>query len=180
MKRTRLGNGAKSLERGSTFKHPRSQLEQTEGPKRKKRRGPKGGFSKYVEGQGCAWAGRGSIDCGGPIDAHHVIKQQRLERRFPHGAVWNRKRGEWLPLPKIATASDVELRDGVSRTATLNEILRDPRNLLAVCRNHHHAHHHSRKFSTPIDELPDECREFAVEHGLLCRLEQEYPAEAGR
>jgi hypothetical protein len=180
VKQSRLGVGAKSEARRSTFSAKPKALERSEmkrAGKAKKRRGPKGGgYAKLVEGESCAWAGLGSLDCGGPIDAHHVIKQQRLEQRFPHGAVWHRRRGEWLPLPKVMAVGDpaLEIRDE-SRTVTINQILRDPRNLLPLCRNHHHAHHGHRRLSVPIDLLPDECREFAVEHGLLGRLERDYP-----
>jgi hypothetical protein len=172
MKRSAIKVGAKSLERGSTFAAELSPLHRTAIKTRPKRRKRRRGFRQLLdECATCAWAGMGDIACGGVIDAHHVIKQQHIERRFPRGAV-EIADGHRVPLAKVATG---ELLTPGLWQFPLGAILADSRNLLAVCRAHHAAHHSAHGLGVTRDLLPAEVFDFAREYGMESQLLNAYP-----
>lgn len=172
MKQTRLGIGAKSLERGTTFEAERQPLHRTAIKTRGKRRKRSTGFRQLLDDHAtCAWAGMGGIDCDGVIDAHHVIKQQHIERRFPRGAA-ERADGYRVPLAKVPTG---ELLTPGLRQFPLGAILADTRNLLAVCRAHHAAHHGPHGAGVTRDDLPSEVFDFARQYGMESQVLNSYP-----
>lgn len=129
MKRSWIGAGAKSLERGSTFKRqdpderPIDYATRQAVGSKPKRRKARGSVTVQAQGQRAAWAAHGRtglcLVCGHrpATQGHHIVTQQELR--------------------KAAVDTGVELA----------AIRWDRRNLLPVC-DGCHANHHSR--SRPI------------------------------
>lgn len=111
----------------------------------------------------CFFSGRMG-ECSGRLDKHHVIKAQRIRRRFPFGAVVMED-GTVVPATRLTVRSDA--------LTSLTSILRDRRNLKDACRFHHDNWHWSR-FSFPYEDLPPEVIEFAEQYGLVSELERAY------
>jgi hypothetical protein len=102
------------------------------------------------------------------MDVHHLIKQQTIKRRFPHGAV-ELADGSRVPAERLM----VDAAPGLT-LIPLELILKDRRNLVPVCRTHHELFHKAR-FKVAASELPEAAGEFAEVYGLGWALERYYP-----
>lgn len=100
MKRTRLGNGQRSLERGSTFARERKALKRGDGLGRGKRlgRGRPRRRSDAERNAASEWheAVRSTgpcVKCGGPAGrwGHHLVPKGWLRRRGLADAIWGRE-----------------------------------------------------------------------------------------
>lgn len=100
------------------------------------------------------FAGPGLRECDGPIQSHHVVKQQTIKRNFP---------------PVSSLAPDEVVR---RRKRELAAALKDSRNLVRACKRHHDILHWPNGFSVPSGRWPDSVRAFAEEHGLGWALER--------
>jgi hypothetical protein len=101
--------------------------------------------------------------CGGRLEWHHVIKQQRLKREFRFGA-WRIPSDEtWRPYDRRDNQVPFKLRK------TLDQILGDERNRVWLCSAHHERVTNGR-LEAP---LPDSVYEFAAEFGLTAQLEND-------
>ena len=105
----------------------------------------------------------------GLYDAHHFIAKQTIKREFPHGAL--RLSG---PLEPLGRNDDPTLYQS-ERVVTTTELLIDPRNGVLMGR-WHHDQLEARMLRPTFDDLPAAAVAFAVELGLLHRLERTYPA----
>lgn len=85
-------------------------------------------------------------ECDGPIEAHHLIPQQRIKH---------------MPRSKVPTALKAAM-------------LRDPRNGVPLCRKHHHMVTIKARF-IPAELVPPEAIEFAWEYKIEWALEREVP-----
>lgn len=115
-------------------------------------------------------------DCAGRLQWHHVVPQQRLKRRFPHGAYRAKLAGEftqWLPIPRTGLPRDIAPVE--MEQTSLRLILRDQRNRANVCAFHHGQVEARRIYVDPSDPV----REFAREYGLEAELDQD-AVRAGR
>jgi hypothetical protein len=101
--------------------------------------------------------------CGGRLEWHHAIKQQRLRREFRYGGVW--AQGRFWPGSRYAPVT--ESRYGL--LVTLDDILGDERNRVFLC-SHHHELVTNGRLEPP---LPDEVWVFAREFGLTGMLEND-------
>lgn len=100
----------------------------------------------------CALAHRSR--CNGPTEGHHVIPQQRIKQA--------RKR---------ALALDRASAEPIA-TVPLSAVLADERNIVPLCRAHHHLITVGARHLQP-DELPSEVYAFATDYGLGWSLERD-------
>lgn len=112
----------------------------------------------------CVFRGTGNGPCGGPPQRHHVVKGQWIKRQYPYGAY--RLPGElgWRRIDRYGL--DPELDGGVERLSR-NQILRDNRNLMDVCRDHHERVTGHRLY----EQIPQSVWAFADEFGFRAMLE---------
>ncbi len=99
-------------------------------------------FSTCVKAKGCALYGHG--ECGGPIDAHHMVRKQIIRQRK-------------------------NLFDDYTRYMVATW---DPRNGLPLCRLHHEAIT-NRITKLPVWAIPEAAWEFAHQYGLTDNLRLE-------
>ncbi len=100
-------------------------------------------------------------ECYGRLEWHHVVKQQRLRREFPHGAA--------LRPAEVGARCWVRPNYGEAPSLTLADILGDTRNRVWLCK-----HHHKLVTNHRVDvPLPDSVWEFAREFGLDAALEND-------
>lgn len=144
----------------------RSELRNTSGRRSSK------SYADLVAGMECAWPGRGGLTCGGRIDPHHLIREQTLRRLFPHGALDRPGSPRRTATPKLLP----ERMSGLI-VVSLTQILRDQRNIIPVCREHHNGFHAPNGFTVQFSELPLQAIEFAELYGIRHELEREYPVE---
>lgn len=107
---------------------------------------------------------------GGMWDAHHVLPKRLLKDRFPLGAqlTWHETPeglGIWQPVERGV--------DPDGPTLTLDDLLMDTRNGVAVRRYHHDAIENRMIFPS-VRGLPKEARDFARVHDLWHELERIY------
>lgn len=94
------------------------------------------------------FAGPGLRECDGPVQKHHVVKQQTIKRQFPAVS---------------SLAPDEVVR---RRKRELAAALKDTRNLVSACKRHHDILHSANGFSVAAERWPDSVREFAEELGV--------------
>src|SRR4051812_17634686 len=109
----------------------------------------------FADGQGLQIRYKG---CHGPLQWHHVIKQQRIRKEFPYGATlrYGALRGDsekWRPAVRH---EDAERR--------VDDILGDPRNRIWLCDRHHQFVTNARIY-IPRSAMA-EVEEFAKDYGL--------------
>lgn len=105
-------------------------------------------------------------------DAHHVLPKQLLKREFKYGAAltWN-ETPEGLGIWRAIGPYEVDV--DTPATLTLDDLLMDPRNGVAV-RRHHHDAIENRVIFPSVRALPKAARDFARELDLWHELERIY------
>jgi hypothetical protein len=108
-----------------------------------------------------SFAPAGMRECDGPVQGHHVIKQQTIKRAMKDSE------------PTRGFAPDYVIRAYKQR---LGDVLSDRRNLLQCCKRHHDMWHSHRRseFSLTRDDLPEGLELFAAEHGLEHELDRQF------
>lgn len=104
--------------------------------------------------------------CEGRTDPCHLVPQQKIKQRFPHGAV--KVLAEWLPILRGTTP------DASRATMTAHEICKLTAIIVPGCRRHHKLMDESRKLRIPREALPESVEQFASEFGFQNYLEREY------
>jgi hypothetical protein len=102
-----------------------------------------------------------SPECHGVLEWHHAVKQQRIKRAFPHGAIWGLS---WHPATRYSPVTH-----GSPVTRTLDDILGDTRNRVWLCSRHHELVTNGRLEI----ELPESVWEFAADFGFTAGLEND-------
>lgn len=96
--------------------------------------------------------------CDGPVQQHHVIKEQTLR--------------DHLGPERPHLLTDRELLAARRRQI---DAMRDRRNLLPACKRHHRAFHTNReRFGITAADLPESVQGFADEHGLGWELDRQF------
>jgi hypothetical protein len=170
LKRSAIKTGRKSVERGSTFKHPRSELERTGGPKRKTRLKQSGPRRRPVPEREIArqWhrlvcAGRVCVrrECSAPAGpfGHHAPRKEWLRRMGLEAHTWDLEAGV-PPCERCHQRHEDAVqritRDDLIHAGYWPQMVAWARDLDA------------RYFPDPVHQP------------VLSRLESEYPEEAGR
>lgn len=110
----------------------------------------------------CAFSGHRLLPpCDMPSPPHHMVEQQKIKRRFPHGAVFDVAELAWRPLGRT------EDRKSYQQFLSLSDLLADPRNLVQICRLHHELLTNHRIYL----DLTSEAQAFADEFGFAAGLE---------
>lgn len=119
-------------------------------------------LAEYAPAPRCAL---GPDSCGGPLEWHHPILQQRIRDRFRRGA-WRPEFSDevWQPVGKLGIPADVD-----AEMMTARDICGDTRNRIVLCDDHHDRLHNGRLEA----ELPEQVWKFAREFGLDAQLEND-------
>jgi hypothetical protein len=122
-----------------------------------------------VNGKACVVCGRTRREHRVVIQGHHPIKQQAIEREFPHGARWDADYGAFV---YVERGQDAEL--------TTQQILWDTRNAAPLCIEDHERHTAGvvRLPFTVLGPGPVQfARDFRTRAGvdLMYLLEREHP-----
>jgi hypothetical protein len=121
-----------------------------------------------VGGSKCVLGADGG--CEGRLEWHHAIKQQRLKRQFPFGAlacysaITDATGQRWMCADRYEEGCDLSLDD----------ILGDTRNRIWLC-SHHHELVTNGRVEAP---LPDSVWIFAKEFGLEGMLDNDIARRA--
>jgi hypothetical protein len=105
------------------------------------------------------------ISCDGETDPDHIIEQQWIRSRFPHGA-WRDEEGNWN---RIDDPYDWNYQSLVERK-TLAELLAFPDVSVTACREHHR-HKTAGKLIVPRTSLPDEVQDAIKAFGYEATLD---------
>jgi hypothetical protein len=111
------------------------------------------------------------VQCDGILDGEHVLSKQRVQDRFPFGAVM--RDGALEPLDRGVWEEIAKTIDGRGRLFTLGELLNDGRLGVLACRRHHDLIENGQ-FKFARAELPVEVESVAVDYGLDAWLERDY------
>lgn len=122
---------------------------------------------------GCVFRGTGNGPCtvrSSPQN-HHVVRQQRIRRRFPYGAYREPDGSPWRRVDRHGLDPDLDV--GVEQLS-LARILADPRNLMRVCKGHHDRVTGAALYAA----VPESVWEFAREFGFVAELENDLARRA--